>query len=321
MHSISVSLLLAIASALSAVSRKDETSAFIEAGQHVIWSYPGFTPPQSLYDAISAGHVAGIIFFEENITTNISNVITSLKTANEASPTKLPLLLMTDQEGGAVRRLEGEPVQNARQMCGNGTAAAGGIGAGENLRSVGMNMNLAPVLDVYRVSGNFIDEYGRSFSSNATAVGICGVDFMEAQRTTGVLSTVKHFPGLGTANVDQNTDLTVVNLNVTLSEIRSIDEQPYSAAITAGAELVMASRAIYPALDPISPAEPFGSYGDRAVMASQARRDLIMASARDITQGSDIVTALADALDNGTLDTEAFTNATKRIEKLRMSLA
>ncbi|KAG6863205.1 hypothetical protein C0993_012477 [Termitomyces sp. T159_Od127] len=259
---------------------------------------------------------------------------------------------MTDQEGGAVRRLEGEPVKNARQMCGNGTAAAGGIGAGENLRSVGMNMNLAPVLDVYHVSGNFIDEYGRSFSSNATTVGICGVDFMEAQRTTGVLSTVKHFPGLGTANVDQNTDLTVVNLNVTLSEIRSIDEQPYSVAIAAGAELVMASWAVYPALDPISPAgfsykiiqcqlrdhlgfqgvtitdaieagslEPFGSYGDRAVLASQAGMDLIMASARDITQGSDIVTALADALDNGTLDTEAFTNATKRIEKLKMSLA
>lgn len=353
MHSISVSLLmLAIASAPSVALSQDQNPSFVEAGQHVIWSYPGLTPPQSLYDAISAGYVAGIIFFKENIGTNISDITDSFRTANEASPTKLPLLLMTDQEGGAVRRLEGEPVQNARQMCDNGTAAAEGAGAGENLRSVGMNMNLAPVLDVYRASGNFIDEYGRSFSNNATAVGICGVEFMEAQRATGVKSTVKHFPGLGTANVDQNTDLIAVTLNLTLSELRSIDEQPYYDAISAGAELVMASWAIYPALDPNLPAgfsseivqaelrgrlgfegvtitdaiearslEPFGSYGDRAVLASQAGMDLIIASARDITQGWDIVTALADALNNDTLDTETFKDATKRIEKLRMSLA
>ncbi|KAG6902455.1 hypothetical protein C0995_016316 [Termitomyces sp. Mi166 len=346
-------LLLAIASAPSIVLGENNIdSSLVEAGQHVIWSYPGLTPPQSLYDSISAGHVAGIIFFKGNTGTNISDVVASFNAANEASPTKLPLLLMTDQEGGAVRRLPGEPVKNAKQMCSDGTAGAGGTGAGENLRSVGMNMNLAPVLDVYRTSGNFIDQYGRSFSNNMTTVGICGTEFMEAQRAAGVISTVKHFPGLGAAPAGQNTDLTAVTLNLTLSEIRSVDEQPYCAAIDAGAEVVMASWAVYPALDPNLPAgfsseiirselrgrlkfegvtitdaieagslSLFGDNGDRAILASQAGMDLLLASARNVTQGSDIVRALANALDNGTLDTKAFKDATERIKKLRESLA
>ncbi|KAG6828525.1 hypothetical protein H0H92_007653 [Tricholoma furcatifolium] len=323
------------------------TESLLAAGQHVIYSYPGLTPPESLFTAISAGHAAGVIFFGENIDDTIGSVITSLKDANAVSPLGLPLLLMTDQEGGEVRRLSGEPVQSAKEMCADGTSASEGTGAGQNLASVGMNVNLAPVLDVYRVAGDFDDEYERSFSNNATIAALCGQSFITAQQATGIASTAKHFPGLGAASASQNTDEVPVTLNLTASEIQTVDELPYYSAIAAGVPLVMLSWAVYPAIDSVPSGLSFEmvfgelrgrlgfrgvtitdaieagalvAYGedtDRAILASAAGMDLILASARNETQGESIVNALAEALDDGTLDALLFSHGTERIAQLR----
>ena len=81
------------------------------AGQRAIFSYPGPIPPASLLDQISAGEAGGVIFFGENIKSlsQIAEVVAQLKEAHDASPVSSPLLLMTDQEGGIVRRLGGVP--------------------------------------------------------------------------------------------------------------------------------------------------------------------------------------------------------------------
>src|SRR5262245_26029108 len=79
-----------------------------QAGQRVIWSYPGLTPPQALLDAIRAGLVGGVIFFGENITrsdrSQIQAVTSQLAQAQADSGIGFPLLLMTDQEGGKIGR-------------------------------------------------------------------------------------------------------------------------------------------------------------------------------------------------------------------------
>ncbi|KAG6885395.1 hypothetical protein C0993_002358, partial [Termitomyces sp. T159_Od127] len=321
------------------------------AGQHVIYSYAGLTPPTSLLTAISAGQAAGVIFFKDNIGTDIASVIASLKKANEASPLGLPLLLMTDQEGGEVRRLSGEPVQSAKTMCADNGSAAGGTGAGENLASVGMNVNLTPVLDVYRVPGDFEDQFERSFSDDPTLAGECGASFITAQQATGVASTAKHFPGLGAASADANTDLEPVTLDLSASEIQSIDELPYYSAIAAGVPLVMLSWAVYPSIDTVPSGLSFqmvfgelrgrlgfegvtitdaigagalSAYGtdeNRAILTSAAGMDLILAAGQDATQGASIVEALATALDNGDLDSLLFSRGTARLAKLRASLS
>src|SRR3954468_7699258 len=126
------------------------------AGQRVIYSYPGPNPPASLFARIRAGHAAGVIFFGENIQTRaqIAGVVRRLQVARLSSPIHTPLLLMTDQEGGIVKRLPGQPVLSAKQVgqARNNTTVARrmGDGAGGNLRGVGMNVNLAPVLGVFR---------------------------------------------------------------------------------------------------------------------------------------------------------------------------
>jgi len=327
------------------------------AGQRVISSYAGLTPPQALLDDIRNGLTSGVVFFGENIssTTQIAQVITQLRQAQAQSPIAAPLLLMTDQEGGLVRRLPGAPTMSERQIgsSSNPTSAAStaGTGAGQNLRGVGMNVNLAPVLDVYYTSGNFIDQYQRSYSNKPAIVSECGSAFIKAQQATGVAATAKHFPGLGSATRNQNTDNAAVTLNVTLNQLHTTDEQPYPAAISAGVKLVMLSWAVYPALDGARPAglsstvisqelrgrngftgvtitdaleagalSAYGTTAQRAVAAAGAGMDLILCSARDITQAEAATTAMANAYTNGSLDQTAFNAAVNRVSALRAGL-
>jgi len=90
-----------------------------QAGQRVVFSYPGPTPPPALFDLIAAGEVGGVIFFGENITSlaQITAVTADLKAANAAGAVTVPLLLMTDQEGGLIRRIKpGEPTLSEKQI-------------------------------------------------------------------------------------------------------------------------------------------------------------------------------------------------------------
>jgi beta-N-acetylhexosaminidase len=326
------------------------------AGQRVIFSYPGLTVPPVLLKQISAGQAAGVIFFGENIASEaqLASVIRQLRQAQRRSPVASPLLLMTDQEGGLVRRLPGAPAASERAGAAAdpvAAARAAGAGAGRNLAGVGMNVNLAPVLDVYHAPGDFTDQYQRSYSSNPATVAACGKAFITAQQHAGVAATAKHFPGLGQAAASQNTDTGPVTLRVSLPALRARDEVPYPAAIAAGVKLVMASWAVYPALDARRPAglssaviqgelrgrlgfrgvtitdaieagalRAFGSYGQRAVLAAAAGMDLLLCSARDPAQGQAVVTALAGALDGGKLGAAGFDAAVQRVTALRNGL-
>lgn len=285
------------------------------AGQRIIYSYAGLRPPGSLLAAIRGGEAAGVILFAPNIAgiAQIHAVTRELQRAAAASPVKAPLLILTDQEGGVVRRLPGAPTLSERRIGTSadpgGQATRAGTGAGQTLRSAGVNVNLTPVLDVFRHAGNFIDRYGRSYSSNASTVRALGGDFITAQQRLGVAATAKHFPGLGAATRAQNTDLGLVRLNQSLTQLRGNDEAPYRRAVAAGVKLVMTSWAVYPALDPRRPAglsatvigrelrgrlgfrgvtitdaigagslAPFGSFGRRGALAAQAGADLILCS-------------------------------------------
>ena len=160
-----------------------------QAGQRVIFSYPGLTPPASLLDQISAGQAGGVIFFGENITSlsQIAGVVRQLKAGARRQPgARAPAA--DDRPGGrhrapasrcarAVREADRRVGRPARQ------AANAGAGAGQNLAGVGMNLNLAPVLDVYRQAGNFDDEFGRSYSMDPDVCAECGAAFVAVQQS------------------------------------------------------------------------------------------------------------------------------------------
>ena len=328
-----------------------------QAGQRVIFSYPGLVPPAALLDGIRAGEVGGVIFFGENISSleQISPVVQQLKDAHAQGPIATPLLLTTDQEGGRIRRLPGEPVLSEKQIGASAdpvaAATAAGVGAANTLASVGMNTNLAPVLDVFRVPGNFDDQFQRSYSSDPVVCGQCGAAFVTAQQALGIAATAKHFPGLGAAGRSENTDLTTVTLHLAADELRTVDELPYGPAIAAGVQLVMTSWAVYPALDPDRPAglsativqgelrgrlgfdgvtitdaleagslAAFGDSAARGVLAAEAGMDLLLCSGRDVSQGQTTVAALAAALDDHRLNPGHAKQALRRVLALRGGL-
>jgi beta-N-acetylhexosaminidase len=329
------------------------------AGQRVIYSYTGVKPPARLLSLISHGEAAGVIFFTDNVggPSQLSAAVRELDraAASQQDPVHLPLLLMTDQEGGIVRRLPGPPTLSAQQIGASAdppaAATQAGRGAALTLRNSGLNVNLAPVLDVYRQPGNFIGHLGRSFSSNPATVATLGADYATAEQRGGVAATAKHFPGLGAAALPQDTDLQPVTLHLPASVIRSVDELPYRSAIAAHVKLVMLSWAVYPALDPRFPAgmsatiavgelrrrlgftgvtvtdameagalRRFGPIATRATLAARAGMDLLLCSQRHVSEGERALNSLASGYRHGTLNRAAFLAADSRIMALRASL-
>jgi beta-N-acetylhexosaminidase len=331
------------------------------AGQRIIYAYAGLKPPASLTAAVRAGEAAGVILFAPNIASRaqVRATVAGLQRASLASPVHMRLLVLTDQEGGEVRRLPGAPALSEKQI---GTSAnplaqarAAGAGAGANLAGAGVNVNLAPVLDVFRQPGNFIDEFQRSYSRRPAAAASLGAGFISAQQRLRVAATAKHFPGLGAAGRGQNTDLGPVTLTTSLAAIRSTDEAPYRSAIAAGVKLVMTSWARYPALDRrwpagLSPAviggelrrrlhfrgvtitdgldagavTPFGNLSQRGVLAAAAGADLILCAAplpseNTPAQGITARRALATALARHRLSLSAARQSAARVLALRAS--
>jgi beta-N-acetylhexosaminidase len=208
------------------------------------------------------------------------------------------------------------------------------------------------VLDVFRQPGNFIDEFGRSFSSNPVRVAKLGALYASAEQARGVAATVKHFPGLGAAARSQNTDERPVTLRLRRSTIRNTDEVPYRSAVAAHVKLVMLSWALYPALDPRFPAglsrtiirgelrdrlgfagvtitdalsagalRAFGATASRATRAARAGMDLLLCASGRVVEGSTAMRALSSAYQHGTAQyRSAFLAAAERVIALRKTL-
>jgi beta-N-acetylhexosaminidase len=327
------------------------------AGQRAIYSYTGPNPPPRLLELIRRGRVGGVIFFGENITSKsqIRGVVNRLQAAQRQSPIKEPLLVMTDQEGGLVRRVPGAPVLSEADIGASGQVTEFGTQAGRNgginIRGAGINVDLAPVLGVFRQPGDFLDQFQRSYSMDPGVVGAAGSAFVAAQQRTGVATTIKHFPGLGAAEANEDTDLVPVTIDLPLETLRTVDLAPYPAGINAGARLVLSSWATYPALDPrpaglsrqwmqgelrerlrfrgvtITDAmeagalEPFGPTRRRAVLAADAGQDLLLFSSRSLAQGIEGRQSVARALGNGTIERKSFFTSLNRVMKLRADLA
>lgn len=333
------------------------------AGQRVIYSYSGPTPPASLLSLIRHGEAAGVIFFAANFRnrSQFTHAVGELVAANASTgnPARgYPLLLMADQEGGEVRRLPGAPdlsekkIGEKRPLSKAETAARqAGAGAAANLLSYRLNVNLAPVLDVYRTPGDFDDQYQRSYSMRTGVVSALGADFITAQQAGRVAATAKHFPGLGAATRSQNTDNVPVTLNLSARTLEGFDEYPYKAAIKAGVKLVMVSWARYPALDPKLPAglsptivqgqlrtrlgftgvtitdaigagalRAYGSIQNKSVLAARAGMDLILAAAESSAEGVLAMDGLESAYNSRKLGASAFKAAVTQILALRHGL-
>lgn len=212
----------------------------------IVTSYRGSSPSAALLERIRAGEVGGVILFSENTAggeTSTRAQIAELQAA-ASDGGHPPLLIMTDQEGGEVKRLTwAPPWRAAAEMRSAAVAQAEGAATARALRAVGVNLDLAPVADVERVANSFLGT--RSFGDESIAVAGRACGFADGLAAEGVGFTLKHFPGLGRAL--GNTDLEPVTITASASELRA-DYEAYLVCASSPDGVVMVSNASYPSL-------------------------------------------------------------------------
>jgi beta-N-acetylhexosaminidase len=167
----------------------------------------------------------------------------------------VPPLLAIDNEGGVNSQLRsaGTVFPGSLALAAGGdprqAGLEGGAIAGE-IRAAGLNMNLAPVLDLYDRRNPGIGV--RSFGSDPATVARFALPYLKGHLDAGVLAAAKHFPGNSVTDTDPHWGLAEVKR--TKRELWRLDLAPYRALIRAGLPAVLTSHALYPALDLKSPA-------------------------------------------------------------------
>ena len=319
------------------------------AGERIVVGLSGTSVSPGLRAAIRQGSAAGVVLFAGNFPSRAAGrrLIARLQAIPRPPQLRDPVLIMVDQEGGEVKRVSGAPTASAREMGARGTAFSARQGrlTAANLRDVGVNVDLAPVLDVGR-PGGVIAETERSYGSTAARVIATATPFARALQAGGIAATGKHFPGFGAAR--ENTDFSVERIDLSKQELRAVDEKPYAAFIAAGGRLVMLSTAVYPAFseDPAAftraiatgelrdrlgfegvtitdaletPAvEHFGGPGRAAVAGARAGDDLLLFT--HLAPAQSAWRALLAKLRSGALERAEFEAAAERVLDLRAGL-
>jgi len=226
---------------------------YTKLGQLFSLGYQGIDPPVELLDLIQKYQIGGVILFSANIKTK-----EQLKESIELLQAKaeIPLFVMIDQEGGRINRITKDfPVYRSNLFYGDNQDKEGVYKAysqtARELKKLGINVNLAPVVDVLTNSSNTVIG-DRSFGSDPTLVAELGKIAIQALKAERVLACAKHFPGIGDISDDPHSSLPF-NHN-SRERFEKIDFLPFKAAISHEVDFIMSTHVISTELDSEFPA-------------------------------------------------------------------
>lgn len=231
---------------------------FAQLGQLFMVGIPGKYLDESTLRLIGEQGINNFIIFKRNVDTpeQLKQLCAGVKEACQRFKLPPPLIAI-DQEGGTVARLPAPFTQfaDARQLAGAADPVAAladyAVTCARELTQAGINMNLAPVLDVCPAGQGFFMER-RSLGADPQVVGQLGSQVIRELQAGAVAACGKHFPGLGGAKLDPHLQLPVVAR--TIAEIRAVDLVPFQQAIAADVAAIMTSHTIYEHLDGATPA-------------------------------------------------------------------
>lgn len=194
---------------------------------------------------------SGVILFGQNMPTNENTVrlVDALQKANAVN-SRPRLLITIDQEGGSVTRLGQGTMMPGSMALGAAndlslTREAASM-MGRELSSLGINADFAPDVDVNNNPANPIIGV-RSFSDDPQMVSEHGREFVKALNESGVISTLKHFPGHGDTDTDSHTGLPCINKSY--EELKQNELIPFQACIEAGSQMIMTAHIVYPQIE------------------------------------------------------------------------
>lgn len=226
-----------------------------KVGQVLMVQFRGHTLNDDARRLVQELNVGGIIYYtwSNGLTCpeQIKTLSTDLQKLAHKTPHSIPLLIAADQEGGIVARLqEGFTIfpgnRALGQTCDPLFAKAASMAMGEELMAVGINMNLAPVVDINTQPKNPVIGL-RSFGDLPQTVATFGAHALEGFRAAGVIATLKHFPGHGDTLTDSHDDLPL--LSKSKQELERVELLPFSQ-LSPYAEAIMTAHILVPDFDP-----------------------------------------------------------------------
>ena len=223
-----------------------------QIGQVLTVGFHSTTPPQEVIDLIQQQHIGSIILFKRNIqdAEQVYELTQYLQRIAREAGHRYPLLIMIDQENGMVRRFGNSATIFPGNMAlgaidSEQIAYAIAEATGHELRALGINMNLAPDVDVNNNPANPVIGV-RSFGEDPHLVARLGTAMVQGYHAAGIITTLKHFPGHGDTAVDSHLALPVVPF--TMERLETIELLPFRRAIEARADSVMLAHMYLPAL-------------------------------------------------------------------------
>lgn len=222
-------------------------------GQLLLVRYPESNQVEDLKKYKFAGYVFFERDFRDKTKSGVLNMIDNVQNVSN-----IPLLTAVDEEGGSVVRVSSNPnLASSSFKSSKELYASGGMNAisedtkekSKLLKSLGLNLNLAPVVDVSTNPSDYM--YRRTIGENTSVTSEYAKTVIEASKGTLVSYTLKHFPGYSN-NVDTHTGSSTDTRS--LSDIRTNDLPPFEAGINAGAEAVLVSHNIVTSIDSSNPA-------------------------------------------------------------------
>ena len=223
-----------------------------KCGQRFIAGFEGTTVPDDLRRLVKEHKVGNIILFKRNVE-NRQQLRKLCDDLQELilQETGLPAFIAIDQEGGCVSRLPDDCaiVPTAMALAATGdpqNAYDAGVITARELNALGVNFNLAPVMDVNSNPMNPVIG-ARSYSDDPATVSTFGSAMIRGLEKGGVMSCAKHFPGHGDTAVDSHLGLPKVKK--TLEELEACELIPFRAAIDAGVSAIMTTHILFPKLE------------------------------------------------------------------------
>ena len=331
-----------------------------KVGQLMMVGVDATAPKDSSTEAVDTHHV-GNIFIAGRTTAGgqaTQKVIASFTGKVGPGTTRsTPMLVATDQEGGEVQVLSGSGFSEIPSAMDQSTQSRDQLVAaartwGKELADVGVNMNLAPVVDLVDIprpsTNEPIGRWGREYGHDAATVSSQAGAFAEGMQSSKVIPTYKHFPGLGRVTANTDTSANVVDGTTNRSTDAAVGV--FANAIAAGAQVIMVSSATYTLIDASAPAvfsskivtdmlrTEMGFSGvvitddvsaavqvqsvaasDRAVQAIRAGCDIVLASA-DPTVAADMIKALITTAQSDPAFAARVDESATRVLNLKKSL-
>lgn len=335
-----------------AYNKLKELSTEEKIGQLLLVRYPN-TDTEAV-ELLKKYNFGGYVFFEKDFKNKTKNQVVTM-TKNLQKAAKVPILTAVDEEGGKVVRvssnsnLVSSPFKSSRELYQQGGLEAikkDTIDKSKLLNSLGLNLNLAPVVDVATDPNDYM--YPRSIGQSTQITSEFAKTVVQTSKGTGVSYTLKHFPGYGN-NADTHIGSSIDKR--TYEDIYNNDLEPFRAGIEAGAECVMVSHNIVTSIDDknqasisskvhtllrdelnfkgiiITDALNMGAIRDENTIedaiakAITAGNDMIILSIDKNTTDKDgskityqrVINAVRNALDNKTIEQEKIDEAVTRI--------